>query len=516
MSTHAPPDEMTNLPRSTGDRGPSTLPGFVTLHSVPPAALLGQVLGGAYRIQSQLDEGGMGLVYQAEHVRLKRPVAVKVMATHLSQDENAVARFTREAEIISQLHHPHVVQVLDFDRTDDGRLYLVMELLKGRPLDAVMARHKQLAIAPAVRVATQTSSALGAAHHAGIVHRDLKPANIFLIDTGAELFVKLLDFGISKRAEAETRNDGRKLTGEFDILGTPEYMAPEQALGKTAVVDARGDQYAVAVILYEMLTGRVPFTANDVMELLQRVIRDVPVPPSELRRDLPTELDDVILRALSKSPEDRYPTIGDFSEALEVAVGDVIRNSSPNLGRTTDPTLLRQSVPPDTGAKTLSPSSRAPAPDSQGSLPPEPETGTRKTRTSWHSKDPVKAVQGLIDRTRQELGLDNVELAVSCAESALEIAHSVKRDEVTALIKKNGDLFQRTFERRLGEMSRRISVHHVAGQPRSLSPEQAFLLSRLEGGLSIEEIIDLSPLSREQTLGQLVGLVRAGHIRLGA
>lgn len=506
---------MTNHPVSTAWRQPSKLPELVNAQSLPPEALLGKVLGGAYKIQSQLDEGGMGIVYQAEHVRLKRPVAVKVMASHLSQDENAVARFTREAEIISQLHHPHVVQVLDFDRTEDGRLFLVMELLKGRPLDAVMSRHHRLGVGPAVRVAAQTASALNAAHQAGIVHRDLKPANIFLVDTGAELFVKLLDFGISKRVQAETRQEQRKLTGEFDILGTPEYMAPEQALGKTAEVDARGDQYAVAVILYEMLTGRVPFTAGDVMELLQRVIRDVPVPPSELRHELPKELDEVILRALSKSPEDRYPTIGDFAEALEAAVTESLRASSPNLGRATDPSLLRRSVPPALAQSPTLTSGHDPTPESL--LPAEEaRTGTRKTRTSWHSKDPKKAVQGLIDRTRQELGLDNVELAVSCAESALEIAHSVDREDVTALIKKNSDLFQRTFERRLGHMTRTISVRPNSGANTSLSPEQAYLLSRLEGGLSIEEAIDLSPLSREQTLGQLVGLVRTGHIRLGA
>jgi serine/threonine-protein kinase len=483
----------------------------VNTYSLAPTALLGKVLGGAYRIESQLDEGGMGLVYKAEHVRLKRPVAVKVMASHLSQDENAVARFTREAEIISQLHHPHVVQVLDFDTTEDGRLFLVMELLKGRPLDAVMTRHQQLGISPAVRVAIQTASALGAAHDAGIVHRDLKPANIFLVDTGAELFVKLLDFGISKRAEAETRQEGRKLTGEFDILGTPEYMAPEQALGKTALVDARGDQYAVAVILYEMLAGRVPFTADDVMELLQRVIRDVPVPPSQLREEIPDKLDEVILKAMSKAPEDRYDTIAEFSEALEHSIAE-ISGSNPNLGRTTDPKLLRPSIPPASdGAPTVD-SSRV----ESGIPQQEPNTGTRRTRTSWHSKDPLKAVQGLIDRARQELGLDNVDLAVSCAESALEIAHSAKRPEIVELIKENAGLFQRTFERRLGKLSRRISVRPEAGTNQSLSPEQAYLLSRLDGGLSIEEAIDLSPLSREQTLGQIVGLVRTGHISLGA
>jgi serine/threonine protein kinase len=364
-------------------------------------------------------------------------------------------------------------------------------------------------VSAAIRVASQAASALAAAHEAGIVHRDLKPANIFLIDHGTELFVKLLDFGISKRAEAETRGDGRKLTGEFDILGTPEYMAPEQALGKTAAVDARGDQYALSVILYEMLTGRVPFTGEDVMELLQRVIRDVPVPPSQLRDEVPAALDQVILRALSKSPVDRYPSILEFSEALEKAAGELAEGLSGLEYPSTAPRPAGVSRVPVSDAPTID-SSRDEVPSA------EPRTGTRRTRTSWHSKDPVKAVQDLIDRTRQELGLDNLDLAVKCAESALEIAQTVKQPEVAELIRKNAGLFERTFERRLGKFTRRITLRPNSSQEQSLSPEQAFLLSRLEGGLSIDEAIDLSPLSREQTLGQLVGLIRTGHISLGA
>lgn len=468
-----------------------------------PESLLGKTLGGAYQILSQLDEGGMGLVYEAQHVRLKRSVAVKVMAGHLAHDANALARFTREAEIVSQLHHPHVVQVLDFDTTDDGRPYLVMELLKGLSLDAVMARNGALEVGAAVRIATQAASALSAAHQAGIVHRDLKPANIFLVDTGEELFVKLLDFGISKKAGEEARLGSAKLTGEFDILGTPEYMAPEQALGKTAEVDARGDQYALAVILYEMLTGRVPFTADDVMDLLQRVIRDIPLAPSVLRPQLPLSIDQAILRALAKSPQARFERIADFAHALEDGLG-----------------LTKASIQPGASLRPQASSTPPPAPMQEAprrasSIPPTEQTTSTK-RTSWHSKDPVKAVQGLVDRGRQELGLDNLELAVSCAESALEIAQSLHSEEVNAIITKNARLFRQIFERRLGTLTRTITVNSSPSTGVHLSPQQAFLLSRLEGGLSVEEAIDLSPLSREQTLGQLVSLMRQGHIRLGA
>ncbi|HYQ18706.1 MAG TPA: serine/threonine-protein kinase, partial [Polyangiaceae bacterium] len=250
-----------------------------TSQSATPAhPLLGTTLRGTYKILRTLDQGGMGLVFEAEHVRLKRRLAVKVLAQHLVKDALALARFNREAEIISQLQHPHVVQVTDFDTTESGELYLVMELLSGESLATRLERERCLPIADALRIAHQASSGLAAAHAAKIVHRDLKPANIFLTHVpGQGTVVKLLDFGISKRSGA-----AKGLTGEYDILGTPDYMAPEQALGKTAQVDHRGDQYALAVITYEMLAGRTPFAGDDVMEVLRQVIGAEPPPIEQL------------------------------------------------------------------------------------------------------------------------------------------------------------------------------------------------------------------------------------------
>lgn len=440
----------------------------------------------------------MGTVFQAEHVRLKRPVAVKVMAAHLAEDQSALARFQREAEIISQLHHPHVVQVLDFDTTETGKPYLVMELLQGRSLDSVLSRHKKLSVGAALRIAIQAASALSAAHSAGIVHRDLKPANIFLVDAGDQLFVKLLDFGISKRTE-ENKSD-RKLTGEFDILGTPDYMAPEQALGKTAAVDHRGDQYALGVILYEMLAGQVPFAADDVMELLQRVIRDAPVAPSALRPELSRLIDDATLRALAKTPEGRFSTIAEFAEVLEMASAEHTLGSNPAIGRSTSP--LRDRI--DAAANT----SRFPTSEARSDGP------LNSRRTSWHSKDPVRATRELIDRARQELGLDNLELAVSCAESAFEIVQLTANPGVKELVSKNASLFGRIFERRLGGLRSVITVQNNTTAGAALTPEQAFLLSRLDGRMTIEEALDLSPMSREMTLGHLVSMMRTGHISL--
>ena len=279
--------------------------------------LIGQTLRGTYRILSALDQGGMGLVFEAEHTRLRRRVAVKVLARHLTSDTQALARFNREAEIISQLEHPHIVQILDFDTTEQGEPYIVMELLKGESLSDRLEREGCLSIEDSARIALQVASGLFAAHQASIVHRDLKPANIFLSTMpgqGGGRVVKLLDFGISKRVGV-----GRSLTGEFDVLGTPDYMAPEQALGKTASVDHRGDQYALAVIAFEMLSGQTPFSGSDLMDVLQKVV-SVSAPPIERFAPHVSPLVGTVLkRGLEKDPAARYPTVLDFALAFSAA-----------------------------------------------------------------------------------------------------------------------------------------------------------------------------------------------------
>jgi len=447
----------------------------------------------------------MGTVFRAEHIRLKRPVAVKLMAAHLADQPGALERFSREAEIISSLSHPNIVQVLDFNTTAEGQPFLVMELLRGRPLDSVIEQHQRLDLRAALRIALQAASGLAAAHSAGIVHRDLKPANIFLVDAGDQLFAKLLDFGISKQAAAAP---GRpKLTGEFDILGTPEYMPPEQALGRTALVDHRGDQYALAVILYEMLVGHTPFAAENILALLQKVIREEPAPPSQYRSDVPPLVDEAILRALQKIPSDRFESVADFADVLDLAAAEV-RTSYPSLRplRTSDLDTL--GITPTSSTNSTQRPLAAAAPEDLEE--PEP---TEK-RTSWHSKDPVKATRELIDRARQELGLDSFDLALSCAESAVEVAFLTSSAEVKALITQNGKLLERIFRRRLGSPQARLRVGDDPITSLNLSPAQAFLMSRIEGSPTVDEVVDLSPWARELTLGQLVGLVRAGYVTL--
>lgn len=293
--------------------------------------LVGRVLGGTYRILESLDEGGMGRLYRAEHVRLRRPIAVKVLANHLAHDAGALARFNREAEIVSQLHHPHIVHILDFDQTDEGAPYIVMELLQGESLARKLDRDRMLPIAEAVQIVAQIAGALQLAHQKGIVHRDLKPDNVFLIAIeDGQIFVKLLDFGISKSTSAAA-----KVTREFDVLGTPDYMAPEQAIS-TAKADHRADQFALASMTYEMLTGRMPFVAESVAELLHKVVHENPVSLSYYAPGLPAGIDTVVMRAMAKLPDARFPGIQDFAMALAQAAG-VALHANPGVSNSTTP-----------------------------------------------------------------------------------------------------------------------------------------------------------------------------------
>ena len=213
--------------------------------------LVGSVLGGSYRITRLIGQGGMGAVYEGVQARLERRVAVKLMARELSSNPEAIARFRREAEVTSQLGHPHIVQVFDFGQAPGGEPYIVMEYLEGEDLEKRIQRVGRLPLAAASHIVRQVASALSATHAKGIVHRDLKPANVFLLSVEGETdFVKVVDFGISKVRSAST-----KLTAALAVMGTPNYMAPEQAAGRVNDIDARTDQWALACIAYELVAG---------------------------------------------------------------------------------------------------------------------------------------------------------------------------------------------------------------------------------------------------------------------
>jgi serine/threonine-protein kinase len=310
----------------------------------PATNLAGTVLEGAYRLVRLKGEGGMGAVYEAIQLRLNKRVAVKLMARELASNQEALARFHREAEITSQLGHPHLVNVIDFGTAESGEPYLVMEYLEGEDLEHRLPKAGSLTIEAVVNIAKQVASALGAAHAKDVVHRDLKPANIFLMQVpGEPEFVKVLDFGISKVKAARA-----KLTRATAVIGTPNYMSPEQAAGRVDETDHRADQWALACIVWEMLAGRTPFLADDVSPLFYQITNLPPEPLSKYVPDVPAEVEAVLLRALSKKPADRYPSIRDFSRAFEEAA----------LGRPADVTPTPVNISSDSWVERTSGGSR--------------------------------------------------------------------------------------------------------------------------------------------------------------
>jgi serine/threonine protein kinase len=270
--------------------------------------LVGQLLDGNYEIVRVIGEGGMGRVYEARHTRLHtKRFAVKLLHHELAREPEVVTRFQREAEAASVLMHPNVVGVFDVNTSADGRPYIVAELLQGEELGKYLERLGRLPVAEAVHIVRQVCHALGAAHTAGIVHRDVKPENVFL--AGPNATVKVLDFGISKVAEF---SDGLTKTGT--VMGTPDYMAPEQARGDR--VDARADIYAVGAILYRALTGRKPFDGQDPMAILTAVLTQEPERPSTLEPSIPLSLELIVQRTMAKSPNERFSSMDTLEQAL--------------------------------------------------------------------------------------------------------------------------------------------------------------------------------------------------------
>ncbi|CDM66974.1 serine/threonine-protein kinase [Pyrinomonas methylaliphatogenes] len=279
--------------------------------------LIGRVLGGKYRIEERIGEGGMGKIYRATHVLMDKTVAVKVLSPQLAADRNVVARFTREARIASRISHPHAIAVTDFGE-DAGRVFLAMEYLPGRTLKELIEEEGPLPIDRVVEIARQIASALDAAHAQGVIHRDLKSANVMLTEVeGKEDWVKVLDFGIAKITEAMDPD----LTAPHLVVGTPHYMSPEQCAH--ASVDARSDVYSLGVIIYEMLTGHVPFMADSAAEVLHKQMHEPPPSVREERPALPLAIDRVVARALAKRPEERFQSAGELAEALALAATGV-------------------------------------------------------------------------------------------------------------------------------------------------------------------------------------------------
>ena len=284
--------------------------------SPPEDPLVGHTLDGKYRLEAQLGVGGMGTVYRARHLLIDRPVAVKVLNRLFVEDEAARTRFRREARAAGRLQHPNAVTVTDFGESQDGYVYLVMELLEGRTLRDALAKEAPLDVARSVALMLQISAAVAAAHEAGIIHRDLKPANIFIVQRAeVPAVVKVLDFGIAKLAtELLDEEDVEALTQVGAMIGTPRYMSPEQCDGVDLTPAA--DVYSLGCILYEMLTGTAPFSGSTPLAIAVKQTSETPRSPREFVSSIPPALEKVVLHTLEKRPEDRPADAADFREEL--------------------------------------------------------------------------------------------------------------------------------------------------------------------------------------------------------
>lgn len=292
--------------------------------------LIGQTLGGRYHVLQVIGEGGMGIVYEAMHVLIERRVAVKVLRQDFTRKPDVVERFRQEARSASRIGHPNIIDVIDFGQTPSGASYFVMEKLEGEDLAEILSRDCVLAPARAVHLVHQCCVALAAAHAKGIIHRDLKPENLFIGRTplGAES-IKIVDFGVAKMTEpGVTAGRGRRLTRTGMLFGTPEYMSPEQAKGVQP--DHRADIYALGIILYELITGRVPFEGNNFMEVLNRHAQDTLPPMVKVNSGVTVsqELELVVQTALAKDREDRFPSMAEMATALEATLEMPSRVSS--------------------------------------------------------------------------------------------------------------------------------------------------------------------------------------------
>jgi serine/threonine-protein kinase len=281
-------------------------------------SLVGTVLAGRYRIERLLGSGGMGSVYRAEHVLMRKACAVKVLHREMTQVKEVVARFEREAVAAARIEHPNVATATDFGQLEDGSFYLVLEFIEGQSLARLIAERGALPEERALTIVRQIADALSAAHGAGIVHRDLKPDNVMLVakDGGADL-VKVLDFGIAKvKLEGDKAQAEQALTRMNTVMGTPEYMAPEQARGEE--VDLRADLYTLGTILYEMLVGQSPFRHEEFVVVLTKKLTEDPPP---LPAHVSPGTRELVERLLQRAPEDRLQSAAEIAAAVDAVLG---------------------------------------------------------------------------------------------------------------------------------------------------------------------------------------------------
>jgi serine/threonine-protein kinase len=291
--------------------------------------LIGSLLLGKYLVTRKIGQGGMGAVYEAKHTGIGRLVAIKVLLEKYARREAIVQRLAQEAKLANQAKNEHIIDVVDIGQTDDGRTFVIMELLEGESLADCLARETRLPEQRILRIASQAASALSSAHAAGVVHRDIKPENLFLLKRKDTDFVKVVDFGISKSLRTSENGEDEeapRLTQTGMVLGTPLYMSPEQARGDDDL-DHRVDIYALGVIMYEVATGKVPFQGTNYLSVISQVLNEQAKPPRELRPELSEEFEAIVQRAMAKDRDDRYATAADLLVDLNALIDDPTRST---------------------------------------------------------------------------------------------------------------------------------------------------------------------------------------------
>lgn len=481
------------MQRETDDNQPNVAAAEVSSGFHGAAPLVGTTLGESYRVDRKIAEGGMGIIYAGEHLRLHRQVAIKVLKEPLNHNAEALARFKLEAEIIARLGHPNVVQVFDVGTTPQGTPYLVMEYLRGESLLERITKLGRIPLPSALRIAERLGSALAATHRAGVVHRDIKPENILLVEADGDAdFVKLLDFGIGKVMASRSR-----ITAPAVALGTPEYMAPEQALAR-ATVDARADQYSLAAVSFAMLTGRPPFTGANPAEVLERVLREPAPLLSAVAPELPVGLDAVFSKALSKKAADRFGSVSEFVRAMERCV----------QSRRTPP--ARAAAPTEVSARDRAPSgfpsARAAPPSAR---PPGSERASPAGALPVTQRPPGGAAEHL-EAARSAASAGRLDEAVEHAEALIELAAADRDPQALELLRTWLPLLDRIFSDRVGSFERRVRLSHVVGASgrARLSAAAEMFLEHAKGEPTVAELLRRSGAPSREGVRLLAGLLR--------
>ena len=505
---------------------------------------IGRTLKATYRIEALMAKGGMGAVYEARHARLGRKLAVKVLLDPEGPNDPMVAAFRREAETIAQLAHPNIVQVLDLDETDEGVPYFVMEYLQGETLAARLRREGPLPAVEALRITCDIAAGLSHVHARGIVHCDLKPANIFLERLDDErAFVKMLDFGVCRvRGPVHSSFVGA-------VLGTPSYMAPEQASGQ-GDFDHKADQFALALMAYEMFSGQSAFPTSDPAEVLRHIISTEVPPLSEAAPSIHGAFDAVLGRALSKTPELRFPSISRFARELMRAAKqagvdpeDAWRPAACRSGRYRHAGVREERL--TSRAESSAPKVRAGQSARRAATANEAGQSARRAATANEAGQSARRAataneagqsarraatandtgstrpkRGSLQRAdelwqdaRRFYESEQWDEAVACAEELYELALCARDSRALRTIGARMPLLDAIFKARLGPLDGHLVEGPMTESLRDqLSASAAELLGRVRGHVRVGDLVARSGIPRRDCIRLIAGLLRRGAL----